>query len=410
MASRFFFTLIEAHWLSRSRICAYGLAFALGQFCLFSFLALKYFGIFPGDSLRVASDFLVFYAAGRLENLGDPGLVYHLPALFAEEATVRGAGADVVVFPYPPVILLICGVLGRLPFYLAWAVWAFGSLALWVVSLQLVTRCRLATLLLATFPTMFTNLYIGQTAFLNAGLLGLGLRLLERRPAMAGLVLGTLCYKPHFLILVPLVLLAGRSWRALAALAVSTGMIMGASVAISGWASWIAYLGFIPEMAQATIRGDYGYWAYTTPFAAIRTLGGSIAWAQSIQLALTIAVATISALIWASRAAFASKATVLVGATLLAVPVMASYDLTLATVAIAWIVRDQERVGYPGWVKLVLMLDWAIAFAGLMLARDLGIPLSPVIGLSMVGIGVMRAMADCATAEPRRSAVTSYPG
>ena len=52
----------------------------------------------------------------------------------------------------------------------------------------------------------------GQNGFLTAALIGGALGLLERRPALAGICLGLLTYKPQFGLLFPFVLIADRRW------------------------------------------------------------------------------------------------------------------------------------------------------------------------------------------------------
>ena len=79
------------------------------------------------------------------------------------------------------------------------------------------------TLLLAlATPAVFVNAVGGQNGTWTAALFGGGLGLLDRRPIIAGSLLGLLIYKPQLGILIPIALLAGRRWQALAA-AAATG-------------------------------------------------------------------------------------------------------------------------------------------------------------------------------------------
>jgi hypothetical protein len=383
-------------------VTVYAILFALGQACLFGYMALEYFGLFPGKTMTVGSDFLTFYTAGRLAWAGTPEIAYDLVRDAAAQAQVLGYVPDKLpaVFSYPPTMMLLCGLVAPLPLYLAQLVWNGAGIALWLAGLVATTGDRRATLLLATFPTAFICFYIGQTAFITSGLFALGLALLERRPAVAGLVLGLLCYKPHFLVLVPFALVAIRAWRSLAGLTVAILAMTLASLLLLGIGSWIAYLHFVPGMSAATFAGRWGYWAYATPFAAIRTLGGSMALARWGQAGIAIGAACATILIWYRRSAPATRAITLVGATLLANPIIVSYDVMLATVAMAWIVRDHARAPFPGWVKTMLAADWLIAFAGFVLAHRLDLPLLPLIGFSLLVLGILRAR-GLATAQSR---------
>ncbi len=388
-------TLFSGRLLRRSRVETYGTIFAIGQTAMFLYLALKYFGVLPGSSLAFGSDFLTFYTAGHLADDGRAGVAYDITRQFAEQVRIlsRAALDGQVVFPYPPGFVLLMAVLAVLPYYPALALWSLGSLAFWGASLWKTTGNWRVAALLVSFPAAFTNFYIAQTAFLTAGLMGFGLLSLRCQPLLAGAVFGLLCYKPHFLVLLPIALIAGRCWTALMGMVMSIAAMTLLSLALFGWATWAAYFHFVPTMSGITFGGALGYWSYATPFAAIRLLGGSPDAARVGQGLVILATAIATAVIWRQTADPAIRALVLIGSTLLAVPILSSYDLTLATVAIAWIARDHQRASWPYWVRTILLIDWAIAFAGLPIAHHAGVPLLPLIGLSLLLLGLWRAAA-----------------
>jgi hypothetical protein len=67
---------------------------------------------------------------------------------------------------------------------------------------------------------------------------GAGTLWIDRRPILAGFCFGALCYKPHFALLVPVALLAGQHWRALAASLGSAAALCGLSLVVFGWQTW----------------------------------------------------------------------------------------------------------------------------------------------------------------------------
>jgi len=77
------------------------------------------------------------------------------------------------------------------------------------------------------------NVLLGSNGFLTAGLVGLALFFVERRPSLSGILLGLLTYKPQFGVLFPLALLASRNW----ATATSPGLA-GAAAAAFGYRGW----------------------------------------------------------------------------------------------------------------------------------------------------------------------------
>jgi hypothetical protein len=57
-------------------------------------------------------------------------------------------------------------------------------------------------LIAAAFPAVFVNIGHGQNGFLTAALLGSALLSLDRRPWLAGALIGLLAYKPQFGVLI----------------------------------------------------------------------------------------------------------------------------------------------------------------------------------------------------------------
>ncbi|WP_164076627.1 glycosyltransferase 87 family protein, partial [Stenotrophomonas maltophilia] len=70
------------------------------------------------------------------------------------------------------------------------------------------------TMVAIGFPAVLVTLGHGHNSFLSAGLIGFGLVLLARRPALAGVLIGLLAFKPQFGLVLPVVLVLGGHWRA----------------------------------------------------------------------------------------------------------------------------------------------------------------------------------------------------
>ena len=110
------------------------------------------------------------------------------------------------------------------------------------------------------FPGAFQNFGYGQNGFLSVILLGGGLLLLESNPFLGGLLLGLFSYKPHLAVLVPLALLAGRRWRALAGLLTGALGLALASLWVFGPDIWRVFLGSLNSLADSklTPKTDFG--------------------------------------------------------------------------------------------------------------------------------------------------------
>ena len=227
---------VDGNWLDRRRLligAALLLAFELG---MFAFLVAGTHGwIVPLDK-PTTTDFISFYAAGALANAGTPTLAYDHAAHLAAEELVVGAGIGYQYFNYPPVFLLLCAALAPLPYLVAFVLFEGATLLLYLFVARRILgdRSTTALIVLLAFPIVFWNFGLGQNAFLTAALFGAATLLIDRRPVIAGLLFGALCYKPQFGLMIPLALAAAGQWRAFAAAAASAAALVLASLAIFG--------------------------------------------------------------------------------------------------------------------------------------------------------------------------------
>src|SRR5262249_47216737 len=158
--------------------------------------------------------------------------------------------------------------------------------------------------------------------------IGGALTLIERQPALAGVLIGLLTYKPHLGVLFPIALVAGGHWRAFASATVVAVLMAAASWRAFGSESWNAVFASIGHSSQAFLSDGWADWSkLQTAFGLARTLGGGETLAWSIQIAVTLLAAAAVAVLWRSRAAHEIKAAALATAALLATPYLYMYDL-----------------------------------------------------------------------------------
>ena len=151
------------------------------------------------------------------------------------------------------------------------------------------------------FPAVFWNIGVGQNAFLTASLFAGFTLLLDRRPVSAGLLLSTLCYKPHFGLLAPVALAAAGRWRAFIAAAAGVVALVGLSVWLFGWSTWQAYFHSFAGSSGVYASGRIQLAGMVTPFAGMRLLGAPVGAAYAVQAAATVAAAVVVALVWRGR-------------------------------------------------------------------------------------------------------------
>jgi alpha-1,2-mannosyltransferase len=227
-------------------------------------------------------DFISFYAASNLVLAGHAADVYVVAAHEAVEHRIFSEG-DYSAFFYPPLFLLICAPLAKLPFFVALSGWLATSMTACVAVLRRLAPPRLGLLPLLAFPGVFMTIAHGQNAFLTTALMGGALLVLERRPVLAGILFGALAFKPHFGLLVPVFLLASGRWRALFAAGTTVLLLALISLAAFGAETWHGFLEITSFSREVLEQNRVGYEKMQSVFAMVRLLGGSVATSYAAQ-------------------------------------------------------------------------------------------------------------------------------
>ena len=175
-------------------------------------------GLIDRNGKPIGTDFSNVYAAGSLTWQGRPADAYE-PALqhAAEKAVFAGREVPFYGWHYPPFFFAIAVLVATVPYAWGLAIWLVASLAAYLAAIRAILPRPETLLIAAAFPAVFVNIGHGQNGFLTAALLGGALQLLDRRPWLAGVLIGLLAYKPQFGVLIPIALLAGGRWRTIGA-------------------------------------------------------------------------------------------------------------------------------------------------------------------------------------------------
>jgi hypothetical protein len=315
-------------------------------------LALGYLIVLGGSYLQghfltdpqgrpIANDFVNVWAAGRLALDGQAPAAYDWTLHRAAE--VRAVGYDFDGYygwHYPPPAFFFAAALAALPYLVAAVVWLLTTLAAYVAAIAGILGLRTGVLFALGFPAAIWNVTAGQNGFLTAALIGGTLGLLERHPALAGICLGLLTYKPQFGLLFPIVLIADRRWLTIAVATLVALLLAALSWLAFGSASWAAFVHWTPISNRVLIdQGALDWYRLQSVFALVRAHGGSETLAWIVQGALMLLLAIGLAWLWKSRAAFELKAAALTAGALLATPYLFMYDLVVLAVAVAFLLR-----------------------------------------------------------------------
>ena len=387
--------LRHGYWFDRRRVFALSGILLAVETLGFVFLIAVSHGLIVPQAKPLSTDFVSFYAAGSLAAAGLPELAYDRSAHYDAEQEATETGITYQYFFYPPVFLLLCRALAQLPYLGAYIAFEAVTLGLYLIAMRGILKEPGSGWLIPVlaFPAVFWTLGYGQNAFLTAALFGGATLLIDRRPIAAGFLFGMLCYKPHFVLLVPVALAAARRWTAFAATAASVAGWIGVSVALFGWQTWHAYL--TAFFGSGTISDyeleHFNPAGFISPFSASRLAGAAIGVAHGVQLAGAMAAVVLVGWIWWRNCSLPVRSATLATGTLIAIPFAVLYDLMLATIAVAWLVRTGRQHGFLRYEEPVIATIYLIPLLTLHVGIALHIPLGPLPALMLAALCAVRA-------------------
>jgi arabinofuranan 3-O-arabinosyltransferase len=331
--------------------------------------------LFDAQDQPTANDFVNVWAAGHLALDGHAAAAYDWTLHKAAEVAAVGHAFDNYYgWHYPPTFLFAAATLALMPYSVAALVWLGVTLPAYAAAVRGIVGERAGIFVALGSPVVLWNITAGQNGFLTAALMGGTLGLMQRRPALAGICLGLLSYKPHFGLLFPITLIAGREWRVIAVAALAAVTMAALSLAAFGAASWQAFFDWMPVTSRVVLGdGAAEFGRLQSLFGFVRAHGGGEMLAWSAQGVLALVLAAAIAWLWRSRASFELKAAALACATLLATPYLYIYDLMTLTIPVAFLLRLAlargflvgEIFGLSAIVVLLLSYPYARAQAGL---------------------------------------------
>jgi arabinofuranan 3-O-arabinosyltransferase len=325
-----------------------GLTLALGYLIVLGGAYLKGDFLVDAQNRPIANDFVNVIAAGRLTLADDPPAAYDWPR--HKQAEVAAVGHDFENYygwHYPPTFLFVAAALATLPYLTAALVWLAATLGAYAAAMAGILGWRTGPLVALGFPAALWNVTAGQNGFLTAALIGGTLGLLERQPALAGVCLGLLTYKPQFGLLFPLVLIADRRWLTIVVATAVAIVLAVLSWLAFGSSSWEAFVHWMPITSHVVLtEGQADCNRLQSLFGLVRALGGSVQLAWIVQATGSIMVAAAIVYVWRSRAAFDLKAAALAAGTLVVTPYLYMYDLVVLAVAVAFLLRFALERGF----------------------------------------------------------------
>ena len=351
---------------------------AFGAVAFVAAIALGDFPLVAGGQ-PVLPDYLAHWTGGRMlldghaADLFDPAVQTALQH--------RLVGSDGLSwFVSPPYTAWLYLPLALLPYGASAVVWLVLDAALLALAFAWTRRLAvgrlrdgwsLFVLAFCASPGVFEALGSGQDSILALVRWVAGLRLLlGGRDLGAGAVLALGIFKPQLFVLVPVLLVAQRRWRALAGFAGVSGAIVVVSGLVDGLAAWQGWVGALtsPLYTQEVQSGQLWKMQSLSALLEVFVPGGVVGF-------VALAAGALGLLVLGRQPGDRLERdwSVLALVTVVTSPHVVLYDVVLLLPALVWVFSHLDWRAVRGPVLAMFVLQWCIPLlhvAALQLGSD----------------------------------------
>jgi Glycosyltransferase family 87 len=315
------------------------------------------------------TDFLHFYVMGSIAREGRWEQLFDVQGHYARAQAVVPGSADTLYVPVEsPQTAVVFAPFAAHRYTVALALWLAVVFALYACSCFLIWReCTAlhadAYIIIASslaFPGLYSEVLHGQTACFALAAVAIALIALRRDWRFAaGLALGFLVFKPHWVVAAGAVFFFAREWRVVAGVIVAavaqvavTWLVLGSSVMRAYWHMLRAIPGIADLLEPYPGDSLRGLFKVLVPFEpAAFVLYGAAA----------LVTLLIAAGVWRSDAPFDIRFSAIVLAMMLISPHVNAYDLILVAPVVFfladWLVRsagDSRGGALSAWLCAVI--------------------------------------------------------
>lgn len=252
-------------------------------------------------------------------------------------ASMAPAAAHACTYKYPPPFLLLATPLSWGSAGQVFLIWSASSVAALILAARLLKMSWNTVFLGLIAPPTLLCLTIGENGILLSSLLLLALGLAETAPIAAGIAGGVMIVKPQLGLLLPVCYAASRNWRAFLAACVTVITLCVLATLLFGVNIWVDYLHHEITATRNTLAAPWpqpDQHLMVTPYIFLHSLGMGFAWANMVQIAVTLLAALITWHLWKEpRRNIRLPATLCLAA--LATPFACLYDLSALAMALA---------------------------------------------------------------------------
>ncbi len=315
----------------------------------------------------LGSDFGNFYIASVDLLNENVNRIYDLKNFYEDMKSFFGHELDYErYFSYPPVYFLLIYGLAFFPYFLSYALWNVTGYLCLATALRQLCSWRMSFVIALANPAMNEGVVTGQNGAYTATFLGGGLTLLEKSPIAGGALLGALVMKPQIGLLVPVALLASRSWSALFAFTASALGLVGLSVLLFGFEAWVSYFQVVGHTGDMVLKYAYFALGMTSVYASLRSFGVSEYAAYAVQISVSITMMILVFVFWSKGGINKNKLAFLVLACVFSTPYLFHYDLVMLSFIPVWLLSDDKpnkhkNYNYILYLSLILLFSYDIA-------------------------------------------------
>ncbi|KRP95589.1 hypothetical protein AOQ73_23325 [Bradyrhizobium pachyrhizi] len=346
--------LKDMPWLTapRARLYVSGIAIVLVLTLARSLLLFYRDGGYGANNFLLGSDFLTFWAASLQVLAGHPAEVYVPELHLLAEAPYLREGYE--AFFYPPTMLLLCVPLALAPYFASLFVFIGMTAASFAAVIWRILQTPWCLVAILAYAPVYLNAVAGQNAFLTASILGCGLNIMDRRPKLAGAILGLMVIKPHLALAVPIALIVTGRWRTLIWAGMSSISLVVLSALLFGLDTWLNFLDVSHSARQALENGDVEFSLLQSVYATARLLGAGVNTAFIIHGLVALGMTCVLVWMLRQKISAATERSIIVLTCLLITPFCLFYDMLIMALPLAWMLGEWLKVGFPAWSKMVL--------------------------------------------------------
>lgn len=393
----------DAHWLNAERVRVYSLLIVgIVSAAAIWWIARSLPSLVDPHGKPVGYDFITFWSAARLAINGTPASAFDPYAIAAVQRLAVPESAALFLWHYPPTFLLLVLPLGLLSYPAALVAFSAATAALWAGLTRALFRAPAAWLVAAATPAGLINFLDGQNGFLTAGLAGFALLQLERRPRLAGMLIGLLAIKPHLGVMFPIAFITGRRWQALVSAAVTAVLFTVAGTVIFGLPTTLAFLRDLPSLRDIVDRAGLPWGQMPSPYVLMLSLHAPAVLAAMAQAAAALAAALCVWCAWRhDDSPYEARAAVLLTGSLLVSPYLFTYDWTWLAVALAFLAILGLREGFGRFERDALFAAWLAPLALMPLYWLSGVQLGCAVLVVVLVVTMRRVTAAPSFSLPR---------